>query len=122
MPANRFNAFTDYRVGIGLRIPHYRHILERKPVVDWFEIISENYLVDGGRPLTVLDQILEQYRVVQLFPSFLYIAVLVYWIVAFWRPERERAPLSDEMKDYLVALHSRVQYDLQQVTRSRDRA
>ena len=65
MPANRFNAFTDYGVGIGLRIPHYRHILERKPVVDWFEIISENYMVDGGRPLTVLDRILEQYRVVQ---------------------------------------------------------
>jgi hypothetical protein len=39
--------------------------LERKPVVDWFEIISENYMVDGGRPLTILDRILEQYRVVQ---------------------------------------------------------
>jgi hypothetical protein len=62
----------------------------------------------------------QQYRAVQLFPSFLYIAVLLYWIVAFWRPERIRAPLSDEMKDYLVALHSRVQYDLQQVTRTRD--
>lgn len=62
----------------------------------------------------------QQYRVVQLFPSFLYIAVLLYWIVAFWRPERVRAPLSNEMKDYLVALHSRVQYDLQQVTRTRD--
>jgi uncharacterized protein (UPF0276 family) len=33
--------------------------------VDWFEIISENYMVDGGRPLEVLDQILEQYNVVQ---------------------------------------------------------
>ena len=65
MPANRFNAFTSYGVGIGLRIPHYAHILERKPAVDWFEIISENYMVDGGRPLAVLDQILEQYRVVQ---------------------------------------------------------
>lgn len=65
MPANRFNGFTNYGVGIGLRIPHYRHILEQKPVVDWFEIISENYMVDGGRPLSVLDQILEQYRVVQ---------------------------------------------------------
>jgi hypothetical protein len=62
----------------------------------------------------------QQYRVVQLFPSFLYIAVLLYWAVAFWRPERVRAPLSNEMKDYLVALHSRVQYDLQQVTRTRD--
>ena len=65
MPANRFNAFTDYGIGIGLRVPHYQHILTKKPTVDWFEIISENFLVDGGRPLEVLDQILEQYRVVQ---------------------------------------------------------
>jgi len=65
VPANRFNGFTEYGVGIGLRIPHYRHILSEKPVVDWFEIISENYMVDGGRPLEVLDRILEQYKVVQ---------------------------------------------------------
>ena len=65
MPANRFNGFTDYGVGIGLRVPHYQHILEKKPVVDWFEIISENYMIDGGRPLTILDNILDQYRVVQ---------------------------------------------------------
>src|SRR5207237_4951102 len=65
MPANRFNGFTDYGIGIGLRIPHYDHILKRKPVVDWFEIISENYMIGGGRPLKILDQILEQYRVVQ---------------------------------------------------------
>lgn len=64
MPANRFNGFTDYGVGVGLRIPHYNHIFSRKPVVDWFEIISENFMVDGGRPLAVLDQILERYRVV----------------------------------------------------------
>ncbi|MBV9464281.1 MAG: DUF692 domain-containing protein, partial [Verrucomicrobiae bacterium] len=65
MPSNAFNGFTEYGVGIGLRVPHYRHILEKKPVVDWFEIISENFMVDGGRPLRILDQILEQYRVVQ---------------------------------------------------------
>ena len=65
MPASVFNGFTDYGIGIGLRVPHYRHILKEKPVVDWFEIISENFMVDGGRPLEVLDQILEQYRVVQ---------------------------------------------------------
>lgn len=65
MPANRFNGYSDYGVGIGLRIPHYHHIFEKKPVVDWFEIISENFMVDGGRPLYVLDQILERYRVVQ---------------------------------------------------------
>jgi uncharacterized protein (UPF0276 family) len=65
MPANRFNAFTDYGIGLGLRVPHYAHILDKKPTCDWFEIISENFMVDGGRPLHVLDQILEQYRVVQ---------------------------------------------------------
>jgi uncharacterized protein (UPF0276 family) len=65
MPANCFNGFTEYGVGIGLRAPHYQHILTRKPVVDWFEIISENFMIGGGRPLHILDQILEQYRVVQ---------------------------------------------------------
>jgi uncharacterized protein (UPF0276 family) len=65
MPANPYNGFTGYGIGIGLRVPHYRHILAKKPVVDWFEIISENFMVDGGRPLEVLDSILEQYRVVQ---------------------------------------------------------
>lgn len=65
MSASRFTNFQDYGVGIGLRIPHYQHILKEKPVVDWFEIISENYMSEGGRPLAVLDQILEQYRVVQ---------------------------------------------------------
>jgi uncharacterized protein (UPF0276 family) len=65
MPANKFNGYSDYGIGIGLRIPHYNHIFEKKPVVDWFEIISENFMIDGGRPLKVLDQILDQYRVVQ---------------------------------------------------------
>jgi uncharacterized protein (UPF0276 family) len=65
MPANRFNGFTDLGVGIGLRIPHYKHILAERPSVDWFEIISENYMLDGGRPLHVLDSILERYKVVQ---------------------------------------------------------
>jgi len=65
VPANRFNGFTNFGIGIGLRVPHYQHILTEKPVVDWFEIISENYMVDGGRPMRILDQILDRYRVVQ---------------------------------------------------------
>ncbi|MBI4904025.1 MAG: DUF692 domain-containing protein [Acidobacteria bacterium] len=56
---------TNFGIGVGLRVPHLSHILERKPVVDWFEIISENYMTGGGRPLAVLDRILEQYRVIQ---------------------------------------------------------
>lgn len=65
MPANPHNGHTDYGIGLGLRVPHYGHILAEKPTCAWFEIISENFLVDGGRPLEVLDAILEQYRVVQ---------------------------------------------------------
>lgn len=65
MPANAFNGHTDYGIGLGLRVPHYGHILAETPDVAWFEIISETFMVDGGRPLEVLDAILEQYRVVQ---------------------------------------------------------
>lgn len=64
MTSNKHNAFSTLGAGIGLRVPHYNHILSEKPPVEWFEIISENYLVDGGRPLAVLDKILEQYQVV----------------------------------------------------------
>jgi hypothetical protein len=69
MPANRFNGFTEYGIGIGLRAPHYNHILTRKPVCDWFEIISENFMIDGGRPLRILDEILEQHGVSMYFGS-----------------------------------------------------
>jgi uncharacterized protein len=65
MAGNRFNAFQNHGVGIGLRIPHYEHIFAHQPAVDWFEIISENYMVDGGRPLHMLDRIMERYKVVQ---------------------------------------------------------
>ena len=65
VPPNRFNGMTDLGIGIGLRIPHYEHILTKKPKLDWFEIISENYMIDGGRPLEVLDAVLADYPVVQ---------------------------------------------------------
>ena len=61
----RFTSGVELATGIGLRVPHYAHILAEKPAVSWFEIISENYMVEGGRPLAVLDRILDQYRVVQ---------------------------------------------------------
>ena len=64
MAVSRFTGGVTLGTGIGLRVPHYRHILSEKPAVDWFEIISENFMVDGGRPLEVLDWILDQYRVV----------------------------------------------------------
>lgn len=55
--------FPDLGVGIGLRTAHYAHILSRWPKIDWFEVLSENYMDTGGRPLYVLDQIAERYPV-----------------------------------------------------------
>ncbi len=50
--------------GLGLRVPYYETILAESPGVDWFEILSENYLVAGGKPLYYLDKIAERYPVV----------------------------------------------------------
>jgi uncharacterized protein (UPF0276 family) len=50
--------------GLGLRAQHYRDILDGSPAVDWFEIISENYMVPGGQPLRMLDAVAERYPVV----------------------------------------------------------
>ena len=49
---------------------------------------------------------------------FTYLAALGYWITSFWLDEPERAPISADMQQYLVALHARVQYDLERVKRS----
>ena len=50
--------------GLGLRKEHYETVLAEQPEVDWFEIISENYMVDGGKPLYYLDRIRELYPMV----------------------------------------------------------
>lgn len=51
--------------GIGLRRPHYQHVLEQQPDgVDWFEVITENYLAPGGRPRSILRKVRENYPVV----------------------------------------------------------
>ncbi len=50
--------------GLGLRPEHYEEILAGPCAVDWFEILSENYLVDGGRPLHYLDRIAERFPLV----------------------------------------------------------
>jgi hypothetical protein len=56
--------FPDLGIGVGLRTAHYAHILERKPDVDFFEVLSENYMDTGGRPLRVLEQVAERYPIV----------------------------------------------------------
>lgn len=50
--------------GLGLRPIYYPDILEGKPKVDWFEIISENYMIPGGRPLAMLERIRADYPIV----------------------------------------------------------
>ncbi len=47
--------------GLGLRPVYYPEILASPQPVDWFEIISENYMVPGGRPLAMLDRIRADY-------------------------------------------------------------
>jgi len=47
--------------GLGLRKEHYEAVLADNPPIDWFEIISENYMVDGGKPLHYLDRIRARY-------------------------------------------------------------
>jgi len=49
--------------GLGLRPPHYDAILRAPPKVDFFEIISENFMIDGGRPLHVLEQVRALYPI-----------------------------------------------------------
>ncbi len=50
--------------GVGLRRQHYTHVVENYPAMDWFEVISENFMVAGGRPLQVLEKVRENYPVV----------------------------------------------------------
>lgn len=56
--------FPNPGLGLGLRSKHFNHILENNPQVDWFEIISENFMDSGGRPIHVLRRIAERYPVV----------------------------------------------------------
>ena len=47
--------------GLGLRVDHYDAILAGNPAIDWLEVLSENYLVPGGRPLHYLMRFRERY-------------------------------------------------------------
>lgn len=51
-------------VGLGLRTEYYSEILNSPQPIDWLEIISENYLIPGGKPLYFLDAIRERYPMV----------------------------------------------------------
>ena len=50
--------------GLGLRTPHYEAILNEPHAIDWLEVITENYLVPGGKPLSYLERIRERFPLV----------------------------------------------------------
>lgn len=54
----------DFGVGAGLRIPHYRDVLDKTAPVGFFEVISENFFGAGGKPLYYLDQFCERYNII----------------------------------------------------------
>ena len=60
---NRWN-YPDLGLGIGLRTVHFGYIVDNWPAIDWLEIVSENFMDTGGRPLYFLDQIAERYPLV----------------------------------------------------------
>jgi len=65
MPADDPRADFPYLgFGLGLRTDHYETILAERPPVEWFEIISENYLVPGGKPIHYLDRVRERFPLV----------------------------------------------------------
>ena len=43
--------------GIGLRTKHFARFLEDRPPVDWVEVVTENFVADGGRPIAVLEKV-----------------------------------------------------------------
>ena len=61
--ANRFG-LPNLGIGLGLRTAHYSTIVDSRPAVDWFEIISDNYLRTAGRPLDFLEAIAASYPIV----------------------------------------------------------
>lgn len=58
------HAFPNLGFGLGLRPQHYQTILDTKPQIDWFEVITENFLVAGGKPLFYLEQVRQDYPIV----------------------------------------------------------
>ncbi len=64
MPPTPILKYPNLGFGLGLRVDHYQTVLDTRPAVDWFEVITENYLVPGGKPLHFLRKIREHYPMV----------------------------------------------------------
>ena len=60
------NTLPDHFLGfgLGLRTDHFQEVIDTKPAVDWFEVVSENFMVNGGKPKHYLHTIRESYPMV----------------------------------------------------------
>ena len=56
--------FPALGYGLGLRVDHYEEILADNPRLDWLEVMSENYMIPGGRPLHYLEKMRDRYPLV----------------------------------------------------------
>jgi uncharacterized protein (UPF0276 family) len=63
-PADAMTAVPDLGHGVGLRREHFHRVLSAPTRVDWFEVISENFMVKGGRPLHILERVRRDYPLV----------------------------------------------------------
>lgn len=54
----------DLGAGAGLRVPHYGHVLQEGPQMGFFEVISENFFGEGGKPLYHLEKFVERYPII----------------------------------------------------------
>lgn len=64
MTASRSDSLPYLGYGLGLRVDHYEALLAKPAQVQWLEVVSENYMVDGGLPLVWLDRFRERYPLV----------------------------------------------------------
>lgn len=88
--------------------------------------LGEGLLAWGSSAVIIdaLHSFLGRYRWYALLEDFrgvVWIAAGVYWIIVFWRPQKERPPVSPEMQKYLIDLHSGVQYHRSEVEESATR-
>jgi uncharacterized protein (UPF0276 family) len=63
-PAVSRFAVPDLGIGVGYRVAHYRQVVEEQPEMDWFEVLAENFMVDGGSPRHWLSELAKHYPLV----------------------------------------------------------
>ncbi len=63
MSTSKYKANSILGAGLGLRSSHYQEVFNTKPDVPWFELLSDNYMAEGGLPLVRAEKIREDYPI-----------------------------------------------------------